>query len=62
MGRQVPGSALYRPDNPVENVLATDAVAVDIATQGIGIEWNGRLGDAPLATRQFGDAKHPMRV
>ena len=38
MGRQVPGSALYRPDNPVENVLATDAVAVDIATQGIGIE------------------------
>lgn len=44
MGRQVPGSALYRPDNPVENVLATDAVAVDIATQGIGIEWNGRLG------------------
>jgi hypothetical protein len=39
MGRQVPGSALYRPDNPVENVLATDAVAVDIATQGIGIEW-----------------------
>ena len=52
MGRQVPGSALYRPDNPVENVLATDAVAVDIATQGIGIEWNGRLGDAPLATRR----------
>ena len=52
MGRQVPGSALYRPDNPVENVLATDAVAVDIATQGIGIEWNGRLSDAPLATRR----------
>ncbi len=37
---------------PVEHVLATDAVAVDIDTQGIGIQWNDRRGDAPLATRR----------
>ncbi len=49
MCRQVAGSALYRPDNPVEHVLATDAVAVDIDSQGIGIQWNDCLGHAAVA-------------